>query len=76
MLFQTTKSRLSFKQWLLKDKENKRMVCFSLEVMIISFTWIKFIYPYSNFMPPDSYNYLEAAYTNESINKAPLIIRY
>lgn len=34
----------------------------------LSFGWLKVIYPYPNFMPPDSYSYLEAAYSNEFIN--------
>jgi hypothetical protein len=72
MLFQNTISYLPFKQWLLQDKENKQLFWLSLVVMVVSFTWLKIAYPYPNFMPPDSYNYLEAAYRNDFINIWPI----
>lgn len=68
MIFQQTISFPPFNQWLWKDKENKRMYWFAMIAMTISFTWLKWLYPYPNFMPPDSYNYLEAAYRNDFIN--------
>lgn len=72
MLFQQTILTLPFNQWIIHDKENKRLLWFSIAVLIISFTWIKILYPYPNFMPPDSYNYLEAAYSNEFISIWPI----
>lgn len=72
MLFQQIISPLPFHQWLWKDKENKRLFGFTLLIMIISFTWLKIIYPYPNFMPPDSNSYLEAAYKNYFINFWPI----
>jgi hypothetical protein len=72
MLFQQNISPLTFSQWLWKDKENKRLLIFSLFVAVISFTWLKIIYPYPNFMPPDSNSYLEAAYKNYFINFWPI----
>lgn len=72
MLFQQTISTLPFHQWLLKDKENKCLLWLSLLIAAISFTWLKIIYPYPNFMPPDSNSYLEAAYINAFINVWPI----
>lgn len=72
MLFQQTITPLSFKQWLWSDNENKRLLWFSAIVMVISFGWLKYVYPYPNFMPPDSYNYLESASNNDFINIWPI----
>lgn len=72
MLFQHTISTIPFNQWIGKDKENKMLLWFSLGCVIISFTWLKIVYPYPNFMPPDSYSYLEAAYNNDFINTWPI----
>lgn len=72
MLFQQVISPLAFKQWLWREKENKRLLLLSVIGMVISFTWLKIVYPYPNFMPPDSYSYLEAASTNQFINIWPI----
>lgn len=72
MLFPQTISHLSFKQWLWQDHENRRLLWFSFLIMIISFGWLKYLYPYPNFMPPDSYSYLEAATKNDFINMWPI----
>lgn len=72
MLFQQTISTIPFRHWLYKDRENQRMYWFALLIIVASFIWLKIIYPYPNFMPPDSYNYLEAAYNNEFINIWPI----
>lgn len=72
MLFQQTVTTQPFTQWLTRDKENKRLFWFSAIVMAASFGWLKFLYPYPNFMPPDSYRYLDAAYKNEFINQWPI----
>ena len=72
MLFKQPITTLPFTQWLVGDKENSRLIWFSVAIMIISFGWIKFLYPYPNFMPPDSYSYLEAAYKNDFINQWPI----
>jgi hypothetical protein len=72
MLFKQPITTQPFTQWLVEDKENKRLFWFSVVIMIASFSWLKFIYPYPNFMPPDSYSYLEAAYKNEFINQWPI----
>lgn len=72
MLFKQTITTQPFTQWLVQDKENKRLIWFSLAIMIISFGWLKYAYPYPNFMPPDSYSYLDAANKNEFINQWPI----
>jgi hypothetical protein len=72
MLFQKAITTQSFSQWLWKDKENKRLLWLSSFVLVVSFTWLKILYPYPNFMPPDSYSYLEAANKNEFINIWPI----
>jgi len=59
---------MSFKDWLLKDKENRLLLKWSLIAVGISFIWLKILYPYPNFMPPDSYSYLESASSNHFIN--------
>jgi hypothetical protein len=71
MIFQQTVTTQPFKQWLVEDKENKRLLLFSLVVMIVSFGWLKFVYPYPNFLQPDSMSYLDAALKNEFINYWP-----
>jgi hypothetical protein len=67
MLFQQTNSALPFKQWCWQDKENKKLLWFTALAMVVSFSWIKILYPFPNFIPPDSYSYLEAAYNNDFI---------
>jgi hypothetical protein len=67
MLFKNTITNEPFKRWLLHDNENKRLLWLSIIVMLLSFGWLKYLYPYPNFMPPDSYNYLESAQNNDLI---------
>jgi hypothetical protein len=71
MLFQKTISPLQFKQWLRRDEENSLLFSFSIFAIAVSFIWLKFIYPFPNFMPPDSVNYIEAAYRKDFINFWP-----
>jgi hypothetical protein len=72
MLFKNIITNQPFKQWLLHDPENKQLLWFSTLIMLISFGWIKYLYPYPNFMPPDSYNYMESARNNDFINMWPI----
>jgi hypothetical protein len=72
MLFQQTVTTQPFIPWLMQDKENKRLFWVSVVAIIASFGWLKFNYPYPNFMPPDSYSYLNAAFKNEFINQWPI----
>lgn len=72
MLFQQAISLIPFKHWIYKDKENQRVYLFAILISTASFTWLKIIYPFPNFIPPDSYNYLESAYRNDFINIWPI----
>ncbi|THU39496.1 hypothetical protein FAM09_13410 [Niastella caeni] len=63
---------MPFKQWIWQDKENKQLLWFSIIIMIISFAWLKYVYPFPNFIPPDSNNYLEAANNNDFISIWPI----
>jgi hypothetical protein len=65
-------STLRFSKWLLKDKENRTLLLSSAVAIIITFGFLKVLYPYPNFMPPDSNSYLEAANTNQYINLWPI----
>jgi hypothetical protein len=62
----------AFKEWLLKEKENRLLLWLAAAIMVISFTWLKIIYPFPNFMPPDSYNYIKAAADNDFISIWPI----
>lgn len=68
MLFRKTITSLPFMSWILQEKENNRLILLTAIIMGILFTWLKILYPYPNFMPPDSNSYLEAAYNNQFIN--------
>jgi hypothetical protein len=52
--------------------ENKRMLWLSCIIMFVSFAWLKYLYPYPNFIPPDSFNYIESANNNDFINIWPI----
>jgi hypothetical protein len=71
-IFQQTLTTQPFKRWLVEDKENKWLFRFSLLVMIVSFGWLKFVYPYPNFLQPDSQWYVDAALKNDFINYWPI----
>jgi hypothetical protein len=68
MLFIESISSGNFKTWLIRDAENRLLLKFSALAFVISFAWLKVLYPLPNFMPPDSNSYLEAAFDNEFIN--------
>lgn len=68
MLFQQRIPEIPFTVWLIRDRENKILFVFALLAMTILFSWLKVLYPYPNFMPPDSNSYLEAAFYNQLIN--------
>ncbi len=72
MLFQQVITTQSFLQWLWQDRENKMLLGFSMTAIVAAFVWLKLLYPYPNFIPPDSYGYLEAASNNQFINVWPI----
>jgi len=68
MLFQNNISNIPFKQWLLQDRENNLLLKLCIVVIILLFAGFKFLYPFPNFMPPDSESYVDAAVNNQLIN--------
>jgi hypothetical protein len=72
MPFKNNISPLPFKIWLWQDRENKLLFGFTFIVMVLSFAWLKYEYPYPNFISPDSYNYEESATNNDLINMWPI----
>jgi hypothetical protein len=61
-----------FLPWLWKERENRSLLVLAGIIIVIQFTWIKILYPFPNFMPPDSYSYLEAASKNLDVNIWPI----
>lgn len=72
MLIQSAIPNKSFFPWLLQDRENRRLLLLSVVLLSVQFTWLKWQYPFPNFMPPDSDSYLEAAIRNQEINLWPI----
>lgn len=68
MIFRQSISTISFSRWIYQDNENKRLILIASIGSVIGFIWLKILYPYPNFMPPDSISYLEAADNNQYIN--------
>lgn len=68
MLFQKQISLMPFKEWLWQEKQNRRLLLWISILIAIQFTVFKFLYPFPNFMPPDSNSYMEAAWNNQFIN--------
>jgi hypothetical protein len=44
------------------------LISLTAAVIVVQFIIFKICYPLPNFMPPDSYSYLEAAHNNQTIN--------
>ncbi len=68
MLFEGPISSKPFIRWIRTDRENRLLLRLAVIAIIVQFMVFKFLYPFPNFMPPDSYSYLEAASKNQSIN--------
>ncbi|KAA2238793.1 hypothetical protein F0L74_21495 [Chitinophaga agrisoli] len=68
MLTERNIAHKSFLIWLRQDMENRMLVKFSMLLVIAQFILFKTLYPYPNFMPPDSISYIVAALDNQSIN--------
>lgn len=62
----------SFSYYLRHDRENMVIAGLSSFLAIGIFIWLKIIYPYPNFMPPDSISYIEAADKNLAISIWPI----
>jgi hypothetical protein len=63
---------VSFKAFLFQDKRNRRILWFAAAVIILQFALFKYLYPFANFIHGDSFNYLEAAENNLTINTYPI----
>jgi hypothetical protein len=63
---------MGFKKWIWEDRENKRLLIIGVAAALGAFAILKFLYPYPNFMPPDSNGYIDAAFGNEYINIWPI----
>lgn len=60
--------RSPFWLWIRTNRENQWMLGAAGIAIIVQFLIFKFLYPFPNFMPPDSNSYMEAAFNNQSIN--------
>lgn len=64
--------RESFKAFLLYNKQNRKILWLAAAAIIIQFAIFKYLYPFANFIHGDSFNYLEAAEKNLTINTYPI----
>ncbi len=61
----------SFIDFVWKTRSNRIYLFLALAVFLVQFIIFKLHYPFANYMP-DSYSYLEAAYTNADVNMWPV----
>jgi hypothetical protein len=59
---------MPFNEWLWQEKQNRHLLLWISFIIAIQFAVFKFLYPFPNFMPPDSNSYMEAAWNNQFIN--------
>ena len=57
--------------YLWRNRTNRIWWIAGIAAFLVQFILFKFLYPYANYMP-DSYSYLEAAYTNADVNTWPV----
>lgn len=60
--------QLSFKDFLLKNRRNKRLLILAGIAVVVQFAIFKYLYPFASFIHGDSFSYLYAAYDNADIN--------
>lgn len=63
---------INFTTWLTSDRVNQQWLVGCSIAILVQFAIFKFLYPYPNFMPPDSVSYIEAANKNQFINLWPI----
>jgi hypothetical protein len=68
MFFTQSISDISFVHWLRSNRENRWLLGIAGLGILIQFIIFKYLYPFPNFIPPDSYSYIQAAADNEMIN--------
>ena len=61
----------SFIDYVWRNKGHRAYLLFALAAFLLQFILFKIKYPFANYMP-DSYSYLEAAYTNADVNMWPV----
>lgn len=59
--------QFDFIKWILTNQETIPLVRLYFIISMVGFVVLKVIYPFPNFMPPDSYSYLDSAFFNDSI---------
>lgn len=62
----------SFKDFLFKNKQNKKYLTWAAIFIVLQLALFKFLYPFANYINGDSYVYLETAFRNFSINTYPV----
>jgi protoporphyrinogen oxidase len=68
----TALTKGSFKDFVFKEKENRRFLYFAGIAMVIMFAIFKYLYPFPSFVFADSYAYIRAAFWNSPINIYPV----
>jgi hypothetical protein len=68
MFFEQTISSIQFSKWIWQDSENRLTLKMAIPIIVLQFIVFKFLYPFPNFMPPDSFSYIEAANYHQYIN--------
>ena len=63
---------VTFKDFLFRNKNNRKVLWFAAAAIIIQFAIFKYLYPFANFIHGDSFKYLEAADNNSTISIYPI----
>lgn len=63
---------MSFKDFLFRNKRNKRILLVALGLIIVQFSIFKYLYPFASYIHGDSFTYLESAQQNLDINTYPV----
>lgn len=64
----TMPTNVSFKDFLLKNKQNRTILLLAAAALVIQFWIFKYFYPFASYIHGDSFSYLKAAYYNLDIN--------
>lgn len=64
----TMPTNVSFKDFLLKNKQNRVILLLAGSALVIQFGVFKYFYPFASYIHGDSFSYLKAAYHNLDIN--------
>jgi len=63
---------LSFKDFLFRDKKNRVILLIVLGLVIIQFSFFKYLYPFASYIHGDSFSYIDAARQNLDISTYPI----